>query len=106
MNKKDLRWVIDNGRITIWMKCPDHQPPHLHAFVVKQKEDLIIIQTQVRARGENLKKTDLKICQNWISKNKLMLLAKWAELEELGLIPKPVPVLKKDKQISKSSKIG
>lgn len=38
---------------------------------------------------------DLKNCQNWIKENKIMLLAKWAELEKLGHIPKPIPVLKK-----------
>jgi len=95
MNKKDLRWRIDNGRITIWMKCPDHQPPHVHAFLVEKKEDVIIIETQIRDEGENLKNKDLKICQNWIRENKIMLLTKWAELEKLGHIPKPISVLKK-----------
>lgn len=94
MNKKDLKWSIDSGRIAIWMKCPDHQPPHVHAFIVEKNEDVIIIETQIRDAGENLKNKDLKICQIWIRENKVMLLAKWAELEKLGLIPKPIPVLK------------
>lgn len=97
MDKKDLRWRISNGRITIWMKCPDHQPPHVHAFILEQEQDVIIIETQERDEGENLKNKDLKICQKWIRENKAMLLDKWAQLEKMGLIPKPVSILKKNR---------
>lgn len=95
MDKKNLKWRIDNGRITIWMKCPDHQPPHVHAFLSEKEEDVIIIQTQERDAGKNLKNKDLRTCEKWIKENKKMLLDKWAELETMGLIPKPIPILKK-----------
>lgn len=95
MNKKDLRYFLDGG-ITVLIKIPDHQPPHVHAFRNFNQEDVIFI-TGKQERNNYpgfLSESELKICQKWIRQNQDELLRTWTKLEEMGHIPKPSPVLK------------
>ena len=43
MKKSDLRFTINNGNITILIKIPDHQPPHVHVYMNSGEEDVILI---------------------------------------------------------------
>ena len=99
MNKKDLKFYIDGGRITIQIKIPDHQPPHIHAFMNANEEDVIFIKGERQRDNEPgyLPYKKLELCREWILENRTMLLKKWEELEDMGHIPKP-SLMKKDKK--------
>ena len=90
MNKKDFRFQIDGGRITILIKIPDHQPPHIHAYKNVEEEDVIFILGEQERDNEPgyLRDKELELCQKWIRQNQEMLLKLWEKLEAEGHITK------------------
>jgi hypothetical protein len=98
VNKNELRFSLDRG-ITVIIKIPDHQPPHVHAYRNHKQQDVIFINgKQLRDNYPGfLSEAELKICQKWIRVNQDELLRLWRKLEEMGHITKP-QIIKKEKK--------